>query len=267
MSIVTWGNLPKSQIDNETIEEAITRLIAAHNDDADAHLETGQSLQSHKASEIIDHLALSIIQDKIGDGEISLQKLIADHHIIVSALESLDGWFYGGTIKNDLSCVWLKTTNSSDNVAYLGCTPTFWYPLNWDKDFFWQTSIEFSDNTEQVIYFGIGGSDKLGDCVFVGFKISNGTLYCCFGVDEGGGYSYTSQEISGITITDPNVYRIIYIQSEGTLNFYVNGVLKKTWDSGLPTESSNSLAYFEMKTTSDNYRSFYLYDFLFSSPK
>jgi len=33
-----WGLLEKSQTDNETIEEAIDRLITAHNDDANAHI-------------------------------------------------------------------------------------------------------------------------------------------------------------------------------------------------------------------------------------
>ncbi len=67
MATPVWGNLGKSQIDNETIEEAIARLIQAHEDDPDAHIETGESLQSHKAAAIIDHLAARIIADKIKD--------------------------------------------------------------------------------------------------------------------------------------------------------------------------------------------------------
>jgi len=65
MAVVTWGLLEKSLVDDETIEEAINRLIQAHDDDETAHLETGQSLQSHKASEIIDHIARSIVPDKL----------------------------------------------------------------------------------------------------------------------------------------------------------------------------------------------------------
>jgi hypothetical protein len=64
-TVAVWGMLPKSGVDDETIEEAINRLITVHNDDETAHLGTGQSLQSHKASEIIDHLANSIVPDKI----------------------------------------------------------------------------------------------------------------------------------------------------------------------------------------------------------
>ena len=67
---VVWGLLPKSQIDAETVEEAISRIVDEHNYDEEAHLGEGQSLQSHKASEIIDHLVSSIVSDKIKDGEI-----------------------------------------------------------------------------------------------------------------------------------------------------------------------------------------------------
>jgi len=37
MSIPTWGMLEKSQVDSETIEEAIARLIDEHNEDEEAH--------------------------------------------------------------------------------------------------------------------------------------------------------------------------------------------------------------------------------------
>lgn len=73
-----WGDLPKGQTDPQTINEAIDALIQAHDDDADAHLDASQSLQSHKASEIIDHLADSIIEDKIATGEISSRCITTD---------------------------------------------------------------------------------------------------------------------------------------------------------------------------------------------
>jgi parallel beta-helix repeat protein len=65
MFLPFWGELQKSQIDPEKIEEAIQRLLNAHNEDPDAHLGPGGSLYSHKASTVIDHIAESIIEDKI----------------------------------------------------------------------------------------------------------------------------------------------------------------------------------------------------------
>lgn len=65
MSITNWGELTKALDDPETIEEAIERLIGAHDENVDAHLGANGSLLSHKASEIIDHLAESVVNDKM----------------------------------------------------------------------------------------------------------------------------------------------------------------------------------------------------------
>src|SRR3990167_1270908 len=75
MSVETWGQLDKSQVDSEKVEAAVVRLIAEHEADQDSHLDVGESLQSHRASEIIDHLALSIVEDKIKDNEVSTNKI------------------------------------------------------------------------------------------------------------------------------------------------------------------------------------------------
>ena len=65
MSVEVWGLMNKSSIDPEKIEEAIDRIVQAHDDDPTAHLDDGQSLTSHRASEIIDHRAESIVNDKL----------------------------------------------------------------------------------------------------------------------------------------------------------------------------------------------------------
>lgn len=76
MANPVWGMLEKAQDDDETIEQAIARLILEHEQDEESHLGVGESLQSHKAAVIIDHLAASIIQDKIKDGEITNVKIV-----------------------------------------------------------------------------------------------------------------------------------------------------------------------------------------------
>ncbi len=60
-----WGEEHKAQDDPTTISEEILASVGAHNADPDAHLEDGQSLKSHRASEIIDHVARSIVNDKV----------------------------------------------------------------------------------------------------------------------------------------------------------------------------------------------------------
>lgn len=78
MALPIWENLPKNQGSNEKIEEAIANAIAAHNANEAAHLAEGQSLQSHRASEVIDHLVKSVVEEILADGAISSRCLTAD---------------------------------------------------------------------------------------------------------------------------------------------------------------------------------------------
>jgi len=92
MALPLWGQLQKSQDDAETIEEAIDRIVAEHNGDSEAHLGEGQSIAQHKAEDIIDHPALSIIADKYAQNSITSDKLIDTRFIVRSSFESLDGF-------------------------------------------------------------------------------------------------------------------------------------------------------------------------------
>lgn len=60
-----WGNAPRTTNDNTLIDEAIAEAIGSHEADPEAHLGADESLQSHRASEIIDHRAESVVNDKI----------------------------------------------------------------------------------------------------------------------------------------------------------------------------------------------------------
>lgn len=60
-----WGDLARANNDPTLIDEAIATAVDAHNDDPDAHLGDGQALESHRAAEIIDHLAESVVNDKL----------------------------------------------------------------------------------------------------------------------------------------------------------------------------------------------------------
>ena len=67
MTLPLWGSLEKAQDDAQTIEQAIDAAIIEHENDPTAHLGAGESLQSHKSEEIIDHPALSIVPDKFSN--------------------------------------------------------------------------------------------------------------------------------------------------------------------------------------------------------
>lgn len=65
MSAETWGLLAKSQSDSTTIDQAIAAAIADHEADSSAHLGSGESLESHRASDILDHPEGSVVADKL----------------------------------------------------------------------------------------------------------------------------------------------------------------------------------------------------------
>jgi hypothetical protein len=264
MANPVWGLLQKSLTDSETVEQAIDRLIAVHEADEESHLGVGESLQSHKAAEIIDHLASSIVEDKIRDGNVSLEKLFATRRIIISAFESLDGFGTTGSIIQNFGSVRIPTTSTIYNWAEIDATPGNWTPLDWTKNFFWQSTVKLSDSTDQQVYFGMGGSDLFGQTEGVGFRVLNGTLVCYHAVYSGGIFVYTTHTISGIVITNWNVYRIVYNATAGTLSFYVNGVLQKTWSSGLPTGGADSLCLYQIRTLDNAVREISVSDLLFS---
>lgn len=60
-----FGGLTRAVNDDTTIDEAIFEATVAHNDDPDAHLGEGGALTSHRAAEVIDHLAESVVNDKL----------------------------------------------------------------------------------------------------------------------------------------------------------------------------------------------------------
>lgn len=78
MATPNWGTLQKSSVDAEVIEDAVGRLIGAHEADPTAHLGAGESLQAHKNDSVIDHPADSVVEDKIPTGAITSDKLTTD---------------------------------------------------------------------------------------------------------------------------------------------------------------------------------------------
>lgn len=62
---MNWENLPKNATDSQTILEAIDERIADHLGDSEAHLDDDASLETHRAAEVVDHPAESVVNDKI----------------------------------------------------------------------------------------------------------------------------------------------------------------------------------------------------------
>jgi len=223
----TWGLLPKSQVDDETIEEAIARLILEHNEDETAHLGTGQSLQSHKASEIIDHVIASIVADKIKDFEVGREKLTLDKLYLRPNFESLDAWtitgsggvnlYLGGAdIYTPYGSIGTETMKSASDIL----------DIEWEtKDAAAEFVFYAWPRTNVKIYFAIGYPETDS----IGFKLEDEKLYAFWFTDE---VEYTS-EITGINLSKRHTYRWVLKHGE-KIDFYVDEVLKYTTTEHIP---------------------------------
>jgi len=210
MSSEVWGNLAKSQTDSEKIEEAIARLILEHCADETAHLGVGQSLQSHKASEIIDHLAESIVSDKILNFNVLPTHMSTDKIQVWPSFEALDCWGTsgGGTATLYLGGIHLQAATPSGTYKKIyGATDIFDLDLGVKNPVF-EAVVRVTGASGHLAYFGLGSNQTEG----FGFKILNGVLYAfvtwaetiylteIVGADVSGWHSYRAVSTSGVKV-------------------------------------------------------------------
>lgn len=238
-----WGQLAKSAIDPEKIEEAIARLIQDHNDDPEAHLGAGQSLQSHKASEIIDHLARSIITDKI------------NYFYWATVFESLEGFYHEPEKTASITLypdnVEMATGVESGSRIFLVQEVTYPYltTFSWDKRREFRTKVFFSSNTNQEIWIitGLKNTNK-----HIGFKVVNGTLY---GTVADGTTESTVDLDSAVSPSGTKNLRCVLSAGE-KVEFYVDGVKKGELTTNLPsgTGYASTLMHFDLTNTAAEYK-------------
>lgn len=259
LSVATWGLLPKSQTDDTTIDEEIDLLIQAHDDDENAHLDADQSLQSHRASDIIDHLAESIVQDKILDGEINLAKKSWNEFEYNTCWDSLGAWAYAaGRASAGVAGMMLSANAGINTVAKLsGEGYGDINATNWAKDMLFQTALSLPATTSQLAYFMIGSCELDGTDNSFGFKVNNGTLYAIHIVGDGEDQTEYTTEITGITLTNFNIYRAEFSVTDQAFYFYVNGILKATQTTNIPTVNMPSFFAFYLTNTSAASRTMY----------
>ena len=241
MANPTWGMLAKSQTDNETIEEAIARLILVHEQDEESHLGVGESLQSHKASEIIDHLASSIVQDKIALYQISPDQMedMGDWMRVSLPLESLDAWYTsitaGGHVVCDLGQMAFDTTNSANAIASI-YSKYLWPYASKDVVFRINFKAWFTGSTvdKLVCHLGVGDVHKItATANALYFKVSGGHLYACHITTNGAASTEYTTEIADFT--GSVFYQLLIKYFPGVkIEYYVNKVLVHTTTTNLP---------------------------------
>jgi hypothetical protein len=221
MSIETWGLMPKSQIDDETIEQAIIRLIGVHEVDPTSHLGENESIDAHRKSEIIDHLASSIVADKFAMQQIMKQTLF----------ESIASWYKAGVVTNFLGglVVTVKGNATIDSYVYndnIGFwdTPDLIYADNlWQSDFYYAKNYYTAD-----VYFGIGVMEGVPSAYdyFFGFKIVNNTIYTLFG----DGSSLNAVSHGSLGLARMHSVRVFISREHQEAYFYLDNVLIRTVD-------------------------------------
>jgi len=225
-TISVWGLLPKSAIDDTTIEERINELIASHEADATAHLGTGESLESHKSTDIIDHPAGSVLADKR-----TMTELSVNHDFSTLAV-----WGNAGDINIDNwpDCT-LYVEYGVTNSSYLYLNPQSPTPfLDYDYDTLFQIIFRTDlSGTKYHAWFGMGLSDDTPTEGF-GFVIQAGILKAYIGY----GATQTFSTISGADIANAHIYRVQLLPSAGEARYYIDGTLVETLS--IPASSPDS---------------------------
>jgi len=229
MAVAVWGNLAKSGVDPEKIEEAIDRIVQEHNDDPDAHLGVGQSLESHKAADIIDHLAASIVTDKIHDKSVTYEKLSENLYVFRAAFESLDSWTVsasdpGAIVALSGGIVQIRAGDAIGDISEIALYFAS-MSLATDKDPRFQIAAIFPDaDLNYNAGLMCGYSTPFGDPYpAFGFLVDGptGKLYSYYNDGDGA----IKHEITGTDLYSWHSYGASFVHSDHTLNFYIDSVL------------------------------------------
>lgn len=171
--------------------------------------------------------------------------------IIFSSFESSTGWG-GGTAGSKtfaIGSLLMQTTTTintnvqvkdgsagvENRIGYISKNPEF------------SCGLSFGHSTNQTIYFGMGDLDPYNTQQGLGFKRVNETIYALS--MNGGVESLT--EITGLSLF--NVYRVRLDSKTKKAYFYVNGILKATHSSNIPTnEDDIHINFFMTNTAAEN---------------
>lgn len=241
MSTEVWGQLPKAQDDDETIEEAINRIVGEHNDDPVAHSSAGQAIAVHREDTMIDHPAGSIPFDKKIAGNMQYKDYFTAD---VSAYDP------DGTV----TCNGGILTASVFHVSGGESTATVRVPLfqrsTWpSKELVVQFLANFNWNTTSdklsLVWGGIAPSVENG----FGLKVLNGNLYAVL-------YFASGEVISApLTYTKAHwaTFRIHIVPAEGVARFYLNAELVAELSLGSTQESDFSSLLLDAHATLTTY--------------
>lgn len=246
---IVWYNLPKSQNDPETIEEAITRIVAEHNAEPTAHTGLGESIDLHRKNDILDHPAQSVVGDKTPFSEYQI--------------------FDGGITKETWSAeAGAVTSKSGHDINVSLFSQTYFYGVfthryavgnNYpDADLIMQFSLTLNGFQNSDGYFKFALTNDLPDDATV-IQFEKSGVNFNLKVKEGG-TTIVSQALTAQNNVR-QIYRLYYEHLTGTIYLYEGATIAAQWQ---PTTFKNFIfPYFalEMSRTTNTSLSFRIRDF------
>jgi len=227
MVLPLWGLLEKAQDDSETIEAAIARLITAHKNDPTSHLGAGESLELHKAEDIIDHPPGSVLPDKWSFSDFDFD----------TNFESLAGFTKTAGVVNtswpgvsfDLENPVSITQTLRANLAGVFATGNMQHDYICDTYFL----IDSSDSKEII---NIGLTDNAMTTYYLGFRVTGGNLY---GVARWSAAEQLTASLGSVSSPTIQFVRVFYDYGANLITFYLNGVSVGTMTPAAALQSSN----------------------------
>ncbi len=246
---ITWYALSRTVSDPESILEAVDDKLQSHNQDPSAHGQSGEGINAHRTEDILDH----------PDGCIGLKKIVADKIVKFTDFITFDGFGTGGKyVSSGFMGSTIRAEGGGNHGWCLAESGSLEAYIDYTKNPFFQTTVELGYDTDQTFYMVLGAAaHEVADDSF-GFKVVNSTLYAYW---TKGGVQHTS-EITGVTVTNLNVYRAYCNSDENKIYFYVNGTLKYTATNDYPTDSNSFVIYYDIYTDGVSDRHVELYDLL-----
>lgn len=211
----TWGFLPKSQNDPQTILEAIAEKIAEHNAAPSAHLVAGGSLAVHRENDTIDHPAGSVVADKISAAQITFDFPVSNYEQF-NYTGNVDRFFPG-----------VSFFANKNTPATVGLFSFFEYVIDWD---IWSAESQISFTMREVdstttMYDGIvsiGEDNQESSLVYnrgYGFSVENGNLFAWAKTNA----AVQKVSLSGVAMSSRNIMRAHFFKDENVVRYYVNG--------------------------------------------
>lgn len=246
MSLENWGQMTKAQDDSQTIDEAIAAAIAEHEADPESHMGAGESIENHRSNEIIDHLAGSVLADKLD----------AQGVFLTASFESLDNFNVVGNVQN---FTWPGVILGMDDYS----------PYKSVLDNIGSNSRDFVDFTKSfVIQFSFFASEEgAGKHYFrFGQITENPSPLLVYGVAlellptgdlfrwKRVGHDVTVS-IPTVTRAEYHTVRILFDVELDTLYLIIDGVNVASMPNAYPASNTNgnNFMFFLDNTTADGY--------------